>query len=329
MITDLFVNFSIGISLIFIYMQMRWKSHGKAAAPSLSVLIEGLSGGFMGFLLMYFSISVTAETILDFRYVPIMLMVLFVGKWPAIISSLVIIMSRFYIGINRSAMYAILMVSILLIGYLILNELSKKEERMLKKGLYLTLYSNIVMTCFLVFLVGDLNIDVLILVLWITSTMGGISSVYLVNYIRNSEYLFRKYQIESSTDFLTGLSNARRFEDYWDRVAAEAKAYQESCAILMEETIRMKGSAFRKGGEEFVIVLPKSDKAEALELAENLRANVGKNDFLTNNRVVIPITVSIGVTVYPETINQLADMIEMVDALLYKSKNEGRNRVSV
>ncbi|MFO8069937.1 MAG: LytS/YhcK type 5TM receptor domain-containing protein, partial [Alkalibacterium sp.] len=210
MIADLFVNFSIGISLIFIYMQLRWKSHEKSAAPGLSVLIDGLSGGLMGFILMYFSIPITAETILDFRYVPIMLMVLFIGKWPAIISSLVIIMSRFYIGMNRSAIYAILMVSILLVGYLILNKLFEKEERMLRKGLYLTFYSNTVMICFLVFLVEDLHIDLLILLLWITSTIGGVASVYLVNYIRNSEYLFNKYQVESSTDFLTGLSNFRR-----------------------------------------------------------------------------------------------------------------------
>ncbi|WP_423188540.1 diguanylate cyclase [Alkalibacterium sp. f15] len=358
MVADLFVNFSIGISLIFIYMQMRWKSHRKSVNPGLSVLIDGLSGGFMGFLLMYFSIPITAETILDFRYVPIMLMVLFVGKWPAVISSLIIIVSRFYIGMNRSAMYAILMVSILLIGYLILNELFKKEERMLRRGLYLTVYSNSVMTFFLVFLVGDSNIASLLLIIWITSTIGGVASVYLVNYIRNSEYLFNKYQVESSTDFLTGLSNFRQFEDYWNKTAAEARAYQESCAILMldidhfkstndtyghaagdyilvelgrimEETIRNKGSAFRKGGEEFVIVLPKSHKAEALEIAETLRAKVEKNDFSTNERVIIPITVSIGVSIYPETINQLSDMIETADALLYKSKNSGRNRVSV
>ncbi|MFO8069321.1 MAG: GGDEF domain-containing protein, partial [Alkalibacterium sp.] len=152
--------------------------------------------------------------------------------------------------------------------------------------------------------------------------------------------------------------NFRRFEDYWDKVAAEARAHQESCAILMldidyfkltndtyghaagdyilvelgrvmQETIRKKGSVFRKGGEEFVIVLPKSDKAEALEIAENLRSKVEEHDFLTNNKLRIPITVSIGATVYPETINQLSDMIETADAMLYKSKNDGRNRVSV
>lgn len=357
MIADLFVNFSIVISLIFIYMQMRWNSHRKSSIPGLSLLIDGLSGGFMGYLLMYFSIPVTQGTILDLRYVPIMLLVLFVGKRPAAISSFVIILSRFYIGINRSAYYAIFMVSLLFVGYLILSKVFKNEERMLRKGIYFTLYSNVIVTYFLVVMVGDLNITLLVLLFWIISTLGGVASVYLVNYIRNSEYLFNKYQIESSTDFLTGLSNVRRFEDYWNTVSHEVKNRQDSCAIIMldidhfkltndtyghaagdyvlvelgrimEDTIGKKGSVFRKGGEEFVIVLPRSNKKEALTVAETLREKVEYYNFVTNNMVRIPITVSIGVTVYPETINQLSTMVEMADALLYKSKNDGRNRVS-
>lgn len=358
MVPDLFVNFSIVISLIFIYMQFRWKSYKQSAIPGFSTLIDGLCGGFMGYLLMYFSIPVTEETLLDFRYVPIMLLVLFVGKRPAAISSLIIIISRFYIGMSRSAWYAIFMVSFLLIGYLVMSRLFKNEERMLRKGLYFTLYSNVIVTYFLVNMVGNLYILPLVILFWIISTLGGMSGVYLVNYIRNSEYLFNKYQVESSTDFLTGLSNVRRFEDYWNKVATEAKVNQSSCAILMididhfkltndtyghaagdyvlvelgrimEETVRKKGNVFRKGGEEFVVVLPKSDKKEALQLAETLRENVEKYDFLTKTMIRISVTVSIGVTVYPETINQLSSMVEMADALLYKSKNEGRNRVSV
>lgn len=357
MIADLFVNFSIVISLIFIYMQMRWNSHRKSSVPGLSLLIDGLSGGFMGYLLMYFSIPVTEGTILDLRYVPIMLLVLFVGKRPAAISSLVIILSRFYIGINRSAYYAIFMVSFLFAGYLFLSIVLKNEERMMRKGIFFTLYSNIIVTYFLIVMVGDLNIGVLILLFWIISTLGGLTSVYLVNYMRNSEYLFNKYQIESSTDFLTGLKNVRRFEDYWNTVSQEVTKKQDSCAIIMldidhfklindtyghaagdyvlvelgrimEDTIGKKGSVFRKGGEEFIIVIPGGEKRDTVMVAETLRERVEHYNFVTTNMIRIPITVSIGVTVYPETVNQLSNMVEMADALLYKSKNEGRNKVS-
>lgn len=141
-------------------------------------------------------------------------------------------------------------------------------------------------------------------------------------------------------------------------MATEAKKNQDSCAILlididhfkvtndtyghaagdyvlvelgrlMEDTIGKRGNSFRKGGEEFVVVLPSSDKAEAVKIAEKLRSKVEQKNFITSNMTRIPVTVSIGVTVYPETINELSDMIEMADALLYKSKNDGRNRVSV
>lgn len=359
MITDLFVNFSIVISLIFIYMQIRWKTHKQAAIPSLSVVIDGISAGCMGYVLMYFSIRITPETILDFRYIPIMLMVLFVGKRPAIIGSVIIIVGRFYIGVNRSAVYAIFMVGLLLIGYLILNELLKAEERMLRKGFYFTIYSNVIVTYFLVIMVGEFNRIVPVMFLfWIISTLGSMVAVYLVNYMRSSEYLFNKYQVESSTDFLTGLSNIRKFDDYWTKVSENAKKSQTACAIIMIDIDRFKltndtyghaagdfvlvelgrimeeifsnyGCVFRKGGEEFIVVLPDSDKGKALNLAEALRQHVEQKEFITRDLIRIPITVSIGVTAYPETINQLSDMVERADRLLYKSKNEGRNRVSV
>ncbi|WP_177188557.1 diguanylate cyclase [Alkalibacterium subtropicum] len=326
--------------------------------PGLSMIIDGLSGGFLGYLLMYFSIRVNGDTILDFRYIPVMLLVLFVGKRPALISSLVIGLSRFQIGAGRSAESAVYLIGILLAGYLVLDEFFKNKENILKKGMFFTLYSNIIVTFFLIYLIEGMNLAPLILLFWLISTLAGMSAVYLVNYIRNSEYLFNKYQIESSTDFLTGLSNVRRFEAFWEKVSLEAQMNQESVALIMldidhfkrtndayghsagdyvlvelgrilEEVIHKNGMAFRKGGEEFAVVLPKSDKAEAVQLAEAIRRKVEQHHFITHNLISIPVTVSIGVTVYPETINQLSDMIEMADVLLYKSKHEGRNRVSV
>ncbi|WP_186805120.1 diguanylate cyclase [Alkalibacterium kapii] len=357
MLPDLFVNFSIVISLIFIYMQFRWKSHKQMFLPGLSTLIDGLCGGILGYLLMYFSIHITEETIIDFRFVPVMLLVLFVSKRSALISGFIIVLSRFQIGLGLSAVYAGYMMDIFLIGYYVLDHVLKKEERMLRKGLYFTLYSNIIATYFLIIIVQKINLLPIILLYWVASTLTGMSAVYLVNYIRNSEYLFRKYQIESSTDFLTGLSNVRRFTDYWNEVSQKSEREQHPCAIIMldidrfkltndtyghaagdyvlvelgrilEETIKDKGVAFRKGGEEFAIVLPESTKKEAVWLAERLRTKIAQHNFVTSELIQIPITVSAGVAVYPDTVDQLSSMIEMADALLYKSKNSGRNRIS-
>ncbi|MDN6397825.1 MAG: diguanylate cyclase [Alkalibacterium sp.] len=358
MVSDLFVNFSVVISLIFIYMKLRWKSYEKSSVPGLSALIDGICGGTLGYLLMYFSINVTSDTIIDFRFVPVMLLVLFVSKRSALIAALIIVLGRFQIVMGLSAVYASYLMLTLLVGYHILDRLFKKEERMLRKGFYFTLYSNIATTYFLIIAVDKVNLLSVILLFWLTATLTGMSAVYLVNYIRNSEYLFNKYQVESSTDFLTGLSNVRQFTDYWTKVSQKAEKTQEACAIIMldidrfkltndtyghaagdyvlvelgrllEESIQDKGMAFRKGGEEFTIVLPKTGKGEAVELAESIRERVAKHKFVTNQLVRIPVTISIGVAAYPETINQISTMVERADTLLYKSKNEGRNRVSV
>lgn len=359
MVADLFVNMCIVVALIFLYMKLRWKSVYEEAYSIKGVLIDGLSGGFMGYMLMYFSIQVTDETLLDLRYIPIMLLVLFIGKTPAVISSLLIILSRLFIGINRSALYAVFIICILFIGYGILERLLKNRNDLMSKALYMTLFSNAVITYFLVISVGEFSIiGPMFFVYWIVSTLGGVSAVFLVDYIKKSEYLFSQYETESSKDFLTGLFNVRRFDDVWQRNSEEVKKNQGTLSLLildvdhfkfindnyghavgdfilielsrlMEDTISKEGTVFRKGGEEFAVILPRCDKIKALKLAERLRYNIQHHDFVTSSGENIKVTISIGVAAYPETTNETRTMVEKADTALYLAKSSGRNQVSI
>ncbi|WOO37983.1 GGDEF domain-containing protein [Anaerocolumna sp. AGMB13020] len=91
-------------------------------------------------------------------------------------------------------------------------------------------------------------------------------------------------------------------------------------------------SAFvgRYGGEEFVVVLPKTDKVEALKIAENIRTQViilqiphlGRDDNMDI------LTVSLGVaSITPENADTSIRLLELADKALYRAKAEGRNRV--
>ncbi|GEN51487.1 GGDEF domain-containing protein [Alkalibacterium pelagium] len=358
MAADLFINICIVVTLVFLYMKLRWRSAYEDAYSLKGVLIDGLSGGLMGYILMIFSIQVTDETILDLRYVPIMLLILFVGKTPASISSVLIISSRFLISVNRSAVYSIFMILILFIGYSIIEKLLAHHGDLMTKALTLTFFSNAVVTYFLAVLVADLSVvGPLAVTYWLISTLGGVSAIFLVDYLKKSEYLFSKYETESSRDFLTGLYNVRRFDELWLMTSEKVKRTQGSLALLMldidhfksindtyghasgdsvliemsriiEAAVGNEGTVFRKGGEEFTVILNGYDRSGALSLAERIRQSVEDTAFSLSEETTIRMTISIGAAVYPETINETKGMIEKADAALYESKNAGRNRVS-
>lgn len=80
----------------------------------------------------------------------------------------------------------------------------------------------------------------------------------------------------------------------------------------------------RVGGEEFVILLPDTQRSEALCLAETLRRNVQALKFQVRGTPV-QVTVSCGVTEFIDA--DTADSVfDRADAALYRAKNSGRNR---
>jgi diguanylate cyclase len=85
----------------------------------------------------------------------------------------------------------------------------------------------------------------------------------------------------------------------------------------------------RYGGEEFTVLLVNCGLTEAVNAAERIRAMVESHEFGIRNRDVIKITVSIGVSSYPETTAVEEKLIEQADIALYNAKRSGRNRVCI
>jgi diguanylate cyclase (GGDEF)-like protein len=97
-------------------------------------------------------------------------------------------------------------------------------------------------------------------------------------------------------------------------------------ARIIEGSIRDIDAAARFGGEEFVVLLPETDIASAIDVAERIRATVESADIDFRGRS-IPVRASIGVSACPERVALPADLISSADAALYRAKAEGRNRV--
>lgn len=95
---------------------------------------------------------------------------------------------------------------------------------------------------------------------------------------------------------------------------------------LLTEHTRTSDSAFRYGGDEFAVILPDTDHIGAIDMADRLRIIVLQNPLIIRDQQ-ISLTVSLGVSCFEDQ-RDSNEMIRQADAMLYKSKREGKNRVS-
>lgn len=95
----------------------------------------------------------------------------------------------------------------------------------------------------------------------------------------------------------------------------------KTLASIARDCIRDSDSFGRYGGDEFLIILPKSSLSTAITIAERFRDNIDK-------KTQPHFTVSIGLATYPEDGKTLKDLLDIADKGLYLSKEKGRNKVS-
>jgi two-component system cell cycle response regulator len=158
------------------------------------------------------------------------------------------------------------------------------------------------------------------------------------------------------TDKLTGLYNRAFFEHFLGLELKRADRQKVPVALIMmdiddfkqcndnfghlvgDEILRELGTlirggvreldlAARYGGEEFALVLPNTDKSGAFIVAERIRKAISEHAFLPDT--ILPtqkISVSMGISIYPLEAATGKDLIKTADDLLYKAKDEGKNR---
>jgi diguanylate cyclase len=106
------------------------------------------------------------------------------------------------------------------------------------------------------------------------------------------------------------------------------KVLKEISEILIKLS-RENDVVTRKGGEEFTVLLSDCSLLEAKQVAERIRSEIENHSFISLNKEIIKITVSIGVSAFPETTKNPEILTEQADIALYKAKRDGRNRVCV
>lgn len=157
----------------------------------------------------------------------------------------------------------------------------------------------------------------------------------------------------SRTDALTGLANRRRFEEALDSACDEAGRSGRPLSLLVvdvdhfkrcndrhghaigDEVLkglacclaasahRPRDLACRVGGEEFALLLPDTDRAGALQVAEVLHTHVSALAVLRAGIGAGAVTVSVGVA---SGVTDATSLYARADAALYEAKAAGRNR---
>ncbi len=158
----------------------------------------------------------------------------------------------------------------------------------------------------------------------------------------------------AAIDPLTGCYNRREFESQIKRSVADATRHKKALSVFMfdidhfkavndtyghpagdkvlkeiaalvNHNMRQGDTLSRYGGEEFIAILPETDKQKAMELADRLRHKIETREIETNKGLV-RVTASFGVAqLNPHT--EGSRLIQDADCMLYKAKRNGRNTV--
>jgi diguanylate cyclase (GGDEF)-like protein len=119
----------------------------------------------------------------------------------------------------------------------------------------------------------------------------------------------------------------KKFNDTYGHSCGDAVLKQ--VARLIQNSIRNEDLAARYGGEEFCLLLPDTDKNQAFHIANRILENVGDMT-IEYEALALQVTISLGIAEYDVQRDISGkSLIDRADKALYRSKQEGRNRISV
>ena len=153
-----------------------------------------------------------------------------------------------------------------------------------------------------------------------------LTGLYNRNYFFQNMSDYIEYISDSSEKYALGMINIDNFKKINDTFGHEIgdKVIVHLSEILTSKT-NYQDMVARFGGEEFCVVLKNVNKYSAQDIFQRLRKAVEDSYILASANQEIQITISIGAVMSNE--DTLEDDIDQADMLLYKAKEEGKNKV--
>jgi diguanylate cyclase (GGDEF)-like protein len=127
---------------------------------------------------------------------------------------------------------------------------------------------------------------------------------------------------------MVDIDHFKRFNDDYGHKVGDITL--QKVAAVLQSSIRDQDRVYRFGGEEFLLIFAGVDAENAMALAERARIAVERAP-LTGETLqpVGPITISIGVALFPDHGHDMEALIDVADRAMYASKEMGRNRVTL
>lgn len=170
--------------------------------------------------------------------------------------------------------------------------------------------------------------------------------------LRESE---QRYLLLSITDGLTGLYNARFFQEQLEREIRRSERYGHPLTLLMididnfkafndryghvrgdrvlmrigrimNNTLRKTDAAYRYGGEEFVVLLPETDTEQGHAIGERIRLAFREPYGIDESAETVTLTLSVGIA-ERQTGETGPDLVYRADQKMYEAKRAGKDRV--
>ncbi|SER08346.1 diguanylate cyclase (GGDEF) domain-containing protein [Amphritea atlantica] len=188
--------------------------------------------------------------------------------------------------------------------------------------------------------------------------IGAIETLVVISDRKKAEFELtereQRYRELSQVDDLTQLYNARHFYNELEHELERSRRYKQPLTLCMldldffkdvndrfghpfgDQVLRKLGflikshlrcvdSAYRYGGEEFVIIMPQVEINDAFTAVERLRLELSEVDFRTGSGQVINVSLSAGL-VQAQASDNKESLVARADKALYRAKGGGRNR---
>lgn len=322
-------------------------------------VLAGIFAGLIGLALMsFFSIrfmSGTNPVIVDFRQLAIMISFYYGGGWSGLISALIIGIYRLFLGEPQHFSSWIGLGNAMLTYAM--TAICMRHPRTVSLPVWIrTIIGTLFVYIISITIVGAFESPLLHIMFGVFYIFAGLFAYYIIRYIQKADDTLLLMKEAANHDFLTKLYNPRSFERLFRQVITEAKEEERNFALiildidffkkvndtyghlngdtvlaqiaqLLSSSIRSDDFCARKGGEEFAAVLTPCTPAEAWAIAERIRQHIQEHVFILEEGQQIQVTVSIGVSCYPQIDPE--QLFQKADEALYRAKESGRNRVCI
>lgn len=159
------------------------------------------------------------------------------------------------------------------------------------------------------------------------ATVDGLTGVY--NRLYFQERLEKEFKSAKEENYKLSLAifdidHFKKFNDTYGHLFGDRVI--KFIAETVKNSLRSSDLIARFGGEEFVMLFPHMGLKEACDKVEKLRETIA-NILIKDNHISVSVTVSFGVSCYPETSRNENELVRNADDALYEAKASGRNCV--